>query len=71
MSLMDAVAAKKKSSSAQKKAAIADVTREATKRLNVNVSGSVYKQFKVKATVEGVDMSTLVNQWIVDYLDKK
>lgn len=71
MSLIDAVAAKKKSNSAQKEATIADVTKESMKRLNVNVSSSIYKKFKVKATMEGVDMSTLVNQWIVDYLDKK
>jgi len=68
MSLMDAVAAKKKHSSAEKKAAIADVTKESLKRLNVNVPGSVYQKFKVKAAIEGRDMSAIVNAWIEDYL---
>lgn len=68
MSLKDALAAKKSRATDQKAAAIADVTREPVKRLNVNVPESVLKQFKAKAVLEGKDMSELVNGWIAAYL---
>ena len=46
MSLKDALAAKKSRDTDQKTAAIADVTKEPLKRLNVNLPESVMKQFK-------------------------
>lgn len=68
MSLKDALAAKKSRDTDQKTAAIADVTKEPLKRLNVNLPESVMKQFKAKAVMEGLDMSELVNNWIKKYL---
>ena len=68
MSLKDALAAKKNRDTDQKAAAIADVTKEPLKRLNVNLPESVMKQFKAKAVMEGKDMSELVNRWILNYL---
>ena len=68
MSLKDALAAKKSRDTDQKTAAIADVTKEPLKRLNVNLPESVMKQFKDKAVMEGKDMSELVNEWIKNYL---
>lgn len=68
MSLKDALAAKKNRDTDQKTAAIADVTKEPTKRLNVNLPASVMKQFKAKAAMEGKEMSALVNEWINHYL---
>lgn len=68
MSLKDALAAKKSRATDQKAAAIADVTKEPVKRLNVNVPESILKQFKAKAVLEGKDMSELVNGWIAEYL---
>lgn len=68
MSLKDALAAKKSRPTEQKAAAIADVTKEPMKRLNVNLPASVMKQFKAKAVLEGKDMSELVNGWIAEYL---
>ena len=68
MSLKDALAAKKSRDTDQKTAAIADVTKEPLKRLNVNLPESVMKQFKAKAVMEGKDMSELVNRWILNYL---
>lgn len=40
----------------QKAAAIADVTKESVKRLNVNVLEPVMKQFKAKAILKGKKM---------------
>lgn len=71
MSLKDALAAKKSRATDQKTAAIADVTKEPVKRLNVNVPESVLKQFKAKAVLEGKDMSELVNGWIGEYLNRE
>ena len=71
MSLKDALAAKKSRDTDQKTAAIADVTKEPLKRLNVNLPESVMKQFKAKAAMEGKEMSELVNGWIGDYLSQK
>ena len=68
MSLKDALAAKKSRDTDQKTAAIADVTKEPLKRLNVNLPESVMKQFKAKAAIEGKEMSELVNLWISTYL---
>ena len=68
MSLKDALAAKKSRDTDQKTAAIADVTKEPMKRLNVNLPESVMKQFKAKAAMEGKEMSELVNLWISTYL---
>lgn len=68
MSLKDALAAKKSRDTDQKTAAIADVTKEPLKRLNVNLPESVMKQFKAKAAMEGKEMSELVNLWISTYL---
>jgi predicted DNA binding CopG/RHH family protein len=68
VSLKDALAAKKNRETDQKTAAIADVTKEPMKRLNVNLPESVMKQFKAKAAMEGKEMSELVNLWISTYL---
>jgi predicted DNA binding CopG/RHH family protein len=68
VSLKDALAAKKSRDTDQKTAAIADVSKEPMKRLNVNLPESVMKQFKAKAVMEGLDMSELVNNWIKKYL---
>ncbi|WMP15647.1 plasmid partition protein ParG [Thiothrix lacustris] len=68
MNLKDALAAKKNRDTDQKSAAIADVTKEPMKRLNVNLPESVMKQFKAKAVMEGKDMSALVNSWIEEFL---
>ena len=68
MSLKDALAAKKNRDTDQKTAAIADVTKEPLKRLNVNLPESVMKQFKAKAALEGKEMSALVSEWINHYL---
>jgi len=70
MSLKDAVAAKKARTTAQKEVALAEVSKEATKRLNVNVPASLLKQFKIAAATEDKDMTTLINQWIHEYVSK-
>lgn len=70
MSLTDAMAKKKNRTSAQKTAAIQEVTKEPIKRLNVNIAESKLKRFKGKAATEGLEMTTLINQWVDEYLDK-
>lgn len=51
-----------------KTAAIEDVRRQPTKRLNANVPASVYQELQVKCAKEGRKINELVNQWINDYL---
>lgn len=68
MSLKDAVAKRVGRDSAQKEAALADVSKEAIKRLNVNLPESLLKQFKARAAMDGKDMSELVKEWIERYL---
>ena len=70
MSLESALAAKRNRSSKQKEAAIQEVTKEPMKRLNVNIPESKFKAFKGKASTEGLEMTTLVNQWVDEYLSK-
>lgn len=70
MSLESALAAKRNRSSKQKEAAIQEVTKEPMKRLNVNIAESKLMQFKAKSASEGKDMSTLIHQWMDDYLSK-
>ena len=70
MSLKSALAAKKNRSTKQKDAAIQEVTKEPMKRLNVNIAESKLMQFKAKSASEGKDMSTLIHQWIGEYLEK-
>lgn len=70
MSLESALAAKRNRSSKQKEAAIQEVTKEPMKRLNVNIAESKLMQFKAKSASEGKDMSTLIHQWIDEYLSK-
>lgn len=70
MSLKSAVAAKKSRTNVQKEAAIQEVTQEPMKRLNVNVPESTLNAFKAKAASDGLKMSSLLNQWINEYLSK-
>ena len=70
MSLESALAAKRNRSSKQKEAAIQEVTKEPMKRLNVNIAESKLMQFKAKSASEGKDMSTLIHQWVDEYLSK-
>ena len=41
-----------------------------TKRLNVDVPVDVFKQFKVKATLEDRAMTDIVNKMLIEYLSK-
>lgn len=53
-----------------KAAAIEDVRKEATKRLNANVPASLYQELQIKAAQDGRKINDLVNQWIREYLDE-
>jgi predicted HicB family RNase H-like nuclease len=53
-----------------KTAAMEDVRKEPTKRLNANVPASVYQELQVKSAQEGRKINELVNQWIFEYLSK-
>jgi len=53
-----------------KTAAMEDVRKESTKRLNANVPASVYNQLRVKAAQNDVTINELVNDWINEYLSK-
>jgi predicted DNA binding CopG/RHH family protein len=68
MSLKDAINAKKQHNTENKQNTIKEVTQEPMKRLNVNIPESRLKAFKVKSITQDTDMSTLINQWIEQYL---
>jgi predicted HicB family RNase H-like nuclease len=51
-----------------KTAAMEDVRREPTKRLNANVPASAYQELQIKSAQEGRKINELVNQWINEYL---
>ena len=70
MSLKAAAAGKKNRRSTQKEQALQEVTKEPMKRLNVNLPESLLREFKVKAAGEGRDMSSLVGEWVREYLSK-
>jgi len=53
-----------------KAAAMEDVRKEATKRLNATVPASVYNQLKIRAAQEGRTINELVNNWIIEYLSE-
>jgi predicted HicB family RNase H-like nuclease len=53
-----------------KKAAIDDVRKEPTRRLNANVPASLYQELQIKAAKEGRKINDLVNQWVNEYLSK-
>jgi len=53
-----------------KRAAIDDVRKESTKRLNANVPASKYQKLQVRAAQDGRKINDLVNQWIDEYLSK-
>jgi len=40
-----------------------------TKRLGVDIPESYYEAFFLKARINKTDMSTLIRQWIKDYLE--
>lgn len=68
MSLKNAVQSRKERENTQKQEAIANVTAEAMKRLNVNVPTSKYRSLKIKAAKEDKEISELVNKWIDEYI---
>ena len=58
------------SSSKDKTAALAAVTKDKLARLNANVDARKYKKLQLAALHNGTDITTLVNGWIEDYLAK-
>ena len=70
MSLKAAAVGKKSRMSAQKEQALQEVAKEPMKRLNVNLPESLLREFKGKAAGEGRDMSSLVGEWVREYLSK-
>ena len=47
-------------------------TREGTglKRLNVNISEQLHRQFKAATAANGLEMTDLILEWIQKYVDK-
>lgn len=68
MSLKDAMKAKKTRPTPQKAQALEEVAKEEIKRLNVNLPASLLKAFKVKATLEGKEMSEVIKTFIEQYV---
>ena len=54
--------------SENKEAAIKEVTKEKTIRLNANVPESIYQKLKIRAINENVSINDLVIEWITNYL---
>ena len=53
---------------AAKDAALKEVTKEKTTRLNANIPESVYKSLKVKAAQDNGKINDLVLEWVNEYL---
>ena len=68
MSLKDALKAKKTRTTPLKAKALEEVSKEETKRLNVNLPASLLNVFKAKAALEGKEMSELVKAFIEQYI---
>ena len=49
-------------------AALREVNKEPTERLNVNVPHSLFKAFKVKAAADDSTMTAMINRWIEEYV---
>ena len=45
-------------------------TKEGLKRLNVNISEELHRQFKSATAARGLEMTDLVLEWIQKYVDK-
>lgn len=68
MSLKEAMKAKKARTTPQKAQALEEMTKEGMKRLNVNLPESLLKAFKIKATLEGKEMSEVIKAFIEQYV---
>ena len=53
-----------------KSAAMDDVRKESTKRLNATVPASIYNKLKVRAAQDDRTINDLVNEWIIEYLSE-
>jgi len=45
-------------------------TKEGLKRLNVNISEQLHRQFKSVSAANGLEMTDLILEWIQKYVDK-
>ncbi|WP_119344012.1 plasmid partition protein ParG [Facilibium subflavum] len=50
--------------------AMVELTKENTKKLNVNIPDSLHYAFKKKCIEEKINMSDLVKKWIQSYLSE-
>ncbi len=53
-----------------KKEALAEVTEEPTKRLNVEISAKLHRQVKMAAVVGDTTIVEIVTEALIDYLDR-
>ncbi len=53
-----------------KVAALKEVTKEPTARLNANIPESLYRQLKIKAAEDDIKINDLVIEWVNEYLSK-
>ena len=53
-----------------KEEALAEVTEEPTKRLNVEISAKLHRQVKMAAVVGDTTIVDIVTEALTDYLDK-
>ena len=53
-----------------KAAALEDVRKEPTKRLNANIPASLYQELQIQAAKDGRKINDLVIEWVNAYLGK-
>jgi len=53
-----------------KAAALEDVRKEPTKRLNANIPASLYQELQIQAAKDGRKINDLVLEWVNEYLSK-
>ncbi len=68
MSLLKAKTSKTRNRNIEIENALIAATEEDIKRINVNLPKSVYKKFKAKTNQNEISISSLIRQWVDDYI---
>jgi hypothetical protein len=68
VSLLKAKTSKTRNRNIEIENALIAATEEDIKRINVNLPKSVYKKFKAKTNQNEISISSLIRQWVDDYI---
>jgi hypothetical protein len=71
MSLLKAKTSKTRNRNIEIENALIAATEEDIKRINVNLPKSIYKKFKAKTNQNEISISSLIRQWVDDYISEE